>query len=91
MALSLSEMQYQTTEYLPSREVMSSLGGGFNGRYNETHGPSCNQYHGGILNGVNVQDVVSDLNVDSVQVSLVNVLVEDVNDAIDIGSANYEA
>jgi hypothetical protein len=90
MALSITELELQTTEYLPAREVMSSYGGHFNNHAESTWGPHGNEYYGGILNGINIQDVVSDINVDEVQVGLVNVIVEDIYDAVDVGTANTE-
>ena len=90
MALSISELASQTTELLPAREVMSTSGGHFNDHHETTVGPSCNEYYGGLLNGVNVQDVLSDIYVDEVQVGLVNVIVEDVHDGIDVGTFNLD-
>jgi hypothetical protein len=49
MALSFDELETQSAEVLPAREVMSSIGSTY-------HGPSCNEYWGGILNGTNIQD-----------------------------------
>ena len=90
MALSISELASQGTELLPAREVMSSSGGHFSGHSEATYGPAGNEYYGGLLNGLNVQDVVSDIYVDEIQVGLVNVIVEDVHDLIDLGTANTE-
>jgi hypothetical protein len=90
MALSITELELQATDLLPAREVMSAAGGHFNDHYNETYGPSCNEYYGGLLNGLNIQDVASNINVDEVQVGLVNVIVEDVDDLLDVGTANTE-
>jgi hypothetical protein len=95
MALSMTELELQSAEYLPAREVMTTLGGNndpdqeidsYHGHTDDAQ--DCNVYRGGILNGVAVQDVLDDINVEEVQVSLVNVLVEDVQDAVDVGSAN---
>jgi hypothetical protein len=88
MALSITELELQSTEYLPAREVMTSWGGPKH--VHSVDGPSGNTYEGGILNGVNVQDVLSDIRVRDVQVGLVNVLVHDVNDAVDVATANND-
>ena len=98
MALSITELELQSTEYLPAREVMTTLGaqadsdqgihGGYDGH--TVDGNDCNQYMGGIANGVNIQDVLTDINVEEVQVSLVNVLVEDIQDTLDLGTANND-
>jgi hypothetical protein len=53
MALSFNELETQSAEILPAREVMSSIGSSY-------YGPSCNEYLGGILNGTNIQDVLND-------------------------------
>jgi hypothetical protein len=90
MALSITELELQATEYLPAREVMTSLGGPHRQDGHVVDGSDCNTYTGGIANGINVQDVLSDIDVRDVQVGLVNVLVHDVNDAIDVGSANQD-
>ena len=90
MALSITELDSQATELLPAREVMSTSGGHFNGHHEVTYGPSGNEYYGGLLNGLNVQDVVSDIYIDEVQVGLVNVIVEDLHDVVDLGTANTE-
>jgi hypothetical protein len=52
MALSLDELDSQAVEALPAREVMSSIGSTY-------WGPSNNVYMGGILNGLNIQDVLN--------------------------------
>ncbi|HEY8526710.1 MAG TPA: hypothetical protein VIL48_17200 [Acidimicrobiales bacterium] len=88
MALSIDELEVQSAELLPAREVMTSWGG-------PTHrhvvdGPACNTYTGGILNGTNVQDVLTDIHVRDIQVGLVNVNVHDVNDLLDLGTANQD-
>jgi hypothetical protein len=90
MALSITELELQATEYLPAREVMTSLGGPSRQDGHVVDGSDCNTYAGGIANGINVQDVLSDIDVRDVQVGLVNVLVHDVNDAIDVGTANQD-
>ena len=89
MALSITELELQSTEYLPAREVMTSWGGGSKHGH-AVDGPDGNSYEGGILNGVNVQDVLTDIHVRDVQVGLVNVLVHDINDAVDVGTANSD-
>ena len=88
MALSIRELELQSTEYLPAREVMTTFGndGGHGGH--TVDGSDGNTYAGGLLNGINVQDVLTDINVEDVQVGLVNVLVEDVQDTLDLGTAN---
>lgn len=89
MALSITELELQSTEFLPAREVMTSWGGG--SKHGHTvDGSDGNSYEGGILNGVNVQDVLTDIHVRDVQVGLVNVLVHDINDAVDVGTANSD-
>jgi hypothetical protein len=90
MALSITELELQSTEYLPAREVMTSWGGPSSKHVHSVDGPSGNTFTGGILNGTNVQDVVSDIRVRDVQVGLVNVLVHDINDAVDVGTANND-
>jgi hypothetical protein len=90
MALSITELELQSTEYLPAREVMTSWGGPSSKHVEHIEGPAGNTYEGGILNGINVQDVVSDIKVRDVQVGLVNVLVHDINDAVDVGTANSD-
>jgi hypothetical protein len=52
MALSFDELDAQSVEALPAREVMSSIGSSY-------FGPSGNIYMGGILNGLNIQDVLN--------------------------------
>ena len=91
MALSHAELDGQSTEILPAREVMSSLGlGDGHGGGNAVDAHDGNTYQGGILNGVNVQNVASGIDVSDVQVSLVNVNVHDVNDLLDLGSFNHD-
>jgi hypothetical protein len=95
MPLSITELELQTAEYLPAREVMTTFG--------RAHGPEQeasttdghvsdaqdgNEYEGGILNGLNVQDVLTDINVEEVQVGLINIMVEDVQSLLDLGTAN---
>lgn len=89
MALSIDELEVQSAELLPAREVMTSWGGGPTHRH-VVDGPACNTYHGGILNGTNVQDVLTDIHVRDIQVGLVNVNVHDVNDVLDLGTANQD-
>jgi hypothetical protein len=87
MALSITELELQSTDYLPAREVMTSFGG------HEGHtvdGSDGNTYMGGLLNGINVQDVATDINVEEIQVGLVNVLVEDLQDTLDLGTYNND-
>jgi hypothetical protein len=95
MALSITELELQSTEYLPAREVMTTLGGrndpdqeidSFEGHTVDAQ--DGNEFEGGLLNGVAVQDVLTDINVEEVQVGLVNVLVEDLQDVVDLGTAN---
>jgi hypothetical protein len=95
MALSITELELQSAEYLPAREVMTTLGGSndpdqeidsFDGHTVDAQ--DGNEYEGGLLNGVAVQDVLTDINVEEVQVGLVNVLVEDLQDVVDLGTAN---
>jgi hypothetical protein len=95
MALSITELELQSTEYLPAREVMTTVGrrddgidGGYDGH--TVDGNDCNEYEGGILNGLNVQDVLTDINVEEVQVGLVNVLLEDFQGTLDVGSHNSD-
>jgi hypothetical protein len=90
MALSITELELQSTEYLPAREVMTSMGGGPR-HIHTADGPSGNSFEGGILNGTNVQDVATDIGVRDVQVGLVNVLVHSVNGAIGVGTANEDS
>jgi hypothetical protein len=90
MALSITELELQSTEFLPAREVMTSLGGPHRQDGHVVDGSDGNTYAGGILNGINVQDVLSDIDVSDVQVGLVNVLVHDINDAVDLGTANAD-
>jgi hypothetical protein len=90
MALSITELELQSTEYLPAREVMTSWGGPGVKHSHNVDGPSGNTYEGGILNGINVQDIATDIKVRDVQVGLVNVLVHDINDAVDVGTANND-
>jgi hypothetical protein len=95
MALSITELELQATEYLPAREVMTSFGrtddgidGGHDGH--TVDGNDGNEYEGGILNGLNVQDVLTEINVEEVQVSLINILLEDFQDTLDLGSYNRD-
>jgi hypothetical protein len=90
MALSISELELESTEYLPAREVMTSWGGPAASHKHVVDGPDCNTYHGGIANGLNVQDVLTDIDVRDIQVGLVNVNVHDVNDFLDLGTANSD-
>jgi hypothetical protein len=90
MALSIHELELEATEYLPAREVMTSWGGPGVRHSHNVDGPDCNTYQGGIANGLNVQDVLTDINVRDIQVGLVNVNVHDVNDFLDLGTANSD-
>ena len=91
MALSISELELQSTEFLPAREVMTAWGGGHgNHDGHVVDGNDGNTFEGGILNGLNVQDVLTDIEVEDVQVGLVNVLVHDLNDTLDLGTANND-
>lgn len=89
MALSITELELQSTEFLPAREVMTSWGGPKH--VHDADGPAGNTYTGGLLNGTNVQDVATDISVRDIQVGLVNVLVHDINDAVDVGTANADS
>jgi hypothetical protein len=85
MALSITELELQSTDYLPAREVMTSFGG------HDGHtvdGNDCNTYQGGIGNGINIEDVLTDIDVEEIQVGLVNVMVEDLQDTLDLGTYN---
>ena len=57
MGLSIDELELQSTDYLPAREVMSGFGGG--------HGGHLFLQQGVVNVGVNVQDVdiLSDINI----------------------------
>jgi hypothetical protein len=88
MALSIDELEVQSAELLPAREVMTSVAGP--SHRHVVDGPDCNTYKGGILNGTNVQDVLTDIDVRDIQVGLVNVNVHDVNGVIDLGTANQD-
>jgi hypothetical protein len=90
MALSLTELDGQSTELLPAREVMTSWGGPRATEVEHVEGPECNTYQGGIANGLNLQDIASDIDVRDIQVGLVNVNVHDVNDLLDVGTANQD-
>jgi hypothetical protein len=90
MALSLTELETQSTELLPAREVMTSWGGPSATHKEFVEGPECNTYEGGIANGLNLQDIASDIDVRDIQVGLVNVNVHDVNDLLDVASANQD-
>lgn len=73
MALSFSELETQSAEVLPAREVMSSIGSVY-------AGPDCNEYNGGILNGNNVQDVLNTTN----QIDLLNIANGSVDDIVQL-------
>jgi hypothetical protein len=98
MALSITELELQSTEFLPAREVMTTFGanadtdqeidGGWHGH--TVDGSDGNTYAGGLLNGINVQDVLTDIDVEEIQVGLVNVMVEDIQDTLDLGTANND-
>ena len=92
MALSITELELQSTELLPNREVMTAWSGGHGGHGNHdghiVDGNDGNTFQGGLLNGINVQDVLTDIEVEDVQVGLVNVLVHDLNDTLDLGTYN---
>ncbi len=99
MALSTRELELQVTELLPTREVMTAVGykpsGGDEqdieaGGAHTVDGSDGNKFNGGLLNGLTLQDVLSDVEIRDVQVGLVNVLIHDVQDAIDIGTANED-
>ena len=90
MALSISELEVESAELLPAREVMTSWGGPNVSHPHVADGSDCNTFQGGIANGLNVQDVLTDIHVRDIQVGLVNVDVHDVNDLLDIGSANHD-
>jgi hypothetical protein len=95
MALSITELELQSTEYLPAREVMTSFGrrGGPGIHQDSGHtvdGSDGNEFQGGILNGINLQDIATDINVEEIQVSLVNVLLEDFQDTLDLGTYNND-
>jgi len=62
MALSFNELETQSVEALPAREVMSSIGSSY-------WGPSSNEYMGGIANGLNIQDVLNN----DISLNLLNV------------------
>jgi hypothetical protein len=99
MALSITELELQSTEYLPAREVMSAFGhrsdpdqeiDGHDGH--TVDGNDCNEYRGGILNGVNVKDVLTDIHAEDIQVGgLLNVMLHDAQDTLDLGTANDDA
>jgi hypothetical protein len=94
MALSITELELQSTEYLPAREVMTSFGRSSDGQEIEPQdghvvdGSDGNEYEGGILNGANVQDVLTDIELENIQVGLVNVMIHSLQDTIDLGTAN---
>jgi hypothetical protein len=97
MALSITELELQATEYLPAREVMTAVGykpSGGDEQDIEPHDPHTvdgsdgNKFNGGLLNGLTLQDVLTDFQIRDVQVGLVNVLIHDLNDTIDLGTAN---
>jgi hypothetical protein len=63
MALSFEELDTQSAEALPAREVMSSIGSSY-------WGPSSNVYMGGIANGINIQDFLNnDLSVNVLNIA----------------------
>jgi len=63
MALSFEELDTQSAEALPAREVMSSIGSSY-------WGPSSNTYMGGIANGINIQDFLNnDLSVNVLNIA----------------------
>jgi hypothetical protein len=82
MALSISEVEIQSTEFLPSRELMSALAPVKPAQAMDAPAGS------GILNGLKIQDVASGIDVSDTQFGLVNLLVHHVDDAIDVGTAN---
>jgi hypothetical protein len=96
MALPIEELDRELTEYLPAREVMTTLAprvdgqsiGGGDGH--TVDGIDGNEFEGGLLNGVNVQDVLTDINVEEVQLVLINVLPEDFHDTLDLGTHNAD-
>jgi hypothetical protein len=95
MALSITELELESTDYLPAREVMTTFGRAHDPEQeiekddgHVSDAQDGNEYEGGLLNGVNIQDVLTDINVEEVQVGLINVLVEDLQDVIDVGTAN---
>ncbi|MGH2602133.1 MAG: hypothetical protein ACRDJ9_22440, partial [Dehalococcoidia bacterium] len=90
MALSMAELELQSTEYLPQREVMTAVGAPSGHDGNHTDGPETNTYLGGLVNDLNVQEIAPDVHVSDVQVSLVNVDVHDVQDVVNIASADNE-
>jgi hypothetical protein len=99
MALSTRELELQVTEFLPTREVMTAVGfkpsGGdeqeIDGDGAHTvDGSDCNTFEGGLLNGATVQSVLSDVEIRDLQVGLVNVLVHDLQDAVDVATANQD-
>ena len=96
MALSITELELQSAEYLPAREVMTTLGGrndpdGIDSFHGHTvDAQDGNEYEGGILNGLALQDVATDINVEEIQVGLVNVMVEDVQGLLDLGTYNED-
>lgn len=57
MGLSIEELELQSTDYLPAREVMSGLGCG--------HGHGCSWFQQGLvnLNDVNGISVIEDINI----------------------------
>jgi hypothetical protein len=98
MALSTTELELQSTEYLPAREVLSAVG--YRSGPEQEISPSdghtvdggdCNRYEGGILNGLNLQDVATDITARDVQLGLINVLAHDLQDTLDVGTANDDA
>jgi hypothetical protein len=97
MALSITELELQATEYLPAREVMTAVGykpGGGDEQDVEPHdahtvdGSDGNKFDGGLLNGATVQDVLTDFQLRDVQVGLVNVALHDIQDLLDVATAN---
>lgn len=90
MPLSIEELELQTTEYLPAREVMTTVGNASQNGGNYTDGPEHNTHLGGLVNDLNVQEIAPDIEVRDVQVSLVNVDVHDVQGFVNVASANND-
>ncbi len=100
MALSTTELELQVTEYLPAREVMTAVGyqpSGGDEQEIESHDPhtvdgsDCNTFEGGLLNGATVQSVLSDIEARDVQVNLLlGVLAHDLQDTVDVATANQD-
>jgi hypothetical protein len=83
MAISITELELQSTEYLPAREAMSAMAF-LKPAQAGMDAPSGS----GILNGISVHDVAENINVSDAQFGLVNLLVHHVDDAVDVGTAN---